>query len=76
MLSAHKFSQVVVAETGHMAVMHTMDPPTFVAIKRMISTAPGRDLKKRFKDAQQAELVEQLMQSHMPQYRKAGGEVG
>ena len=76
MLSAHKFSQVVVAETGHMAVMHTMDPPTFVAIKRMISIAPGRDPKKRNKDAQQADLVEQLMLSHMPQYRNADGVGG
>jgi hypothetical protein len=74
MLSAHKFSQVVVAETGHMAVMHTMDPPTFVAIKRMISKAPGRDPKKRLKDALQADLVEQLMQTHMPQYVAGSGQ--
>lgn len=68
MLSTPKFSQVVVAETGHMAVMHTLAPPTFVAIKRMISAAPGRDPKKRNKDAQQAALVAQLIQTHMPQY--------
>jgi hypothetical protein len=76
MLSTHKFSQVVVGETSHMAVMHTMDPPTFVAIKRMISKAPSRDPKKRNKDAQQAGLVEQLMQTHMPQYLKANSEIG
>lgn len=68
MLSAPRFSQMVVAETGHMAVMNTMSPLTFVAIKRMISTAVGRDPKKRLKDALQADLVESLVRSHMPQY--------
>ena len=68
MLSAPRFNQMVVAETGHMAVMNTMSPLTFVAIKRMISTAVGRDPKKRLKDALQADLVESLVRSHMPQY--------
>ncbi len=68
MLSAPRFSQVVVAETGHMAVMNTMSPVTFIAIKRMISAAVGRDPKKRLKDALQADLVESLVRSHMPQY--------
>lgn len=68
MLSAPRFSQVVVAETGHMAVMNTMNPVTFVAIKRMISAATGRDPKKRLKDVLQADLVESLIQTHMPQY--------
>jgi len=65
---------VLVAETGHMAVMNTMDPLTFVAIKRMISNAPGRDLKKRIKDALQADLVEELVRTHMPQYQRANLE--
>lgn len=68
MLSAPGFSQLVVAETGHMAVMNTMSPVTFIAIKRMISEAAGRDLKKRLKDALQADLVESLVRSYMPQY--------
>lgn len=68
MLSAPRFSQVIVAETGHMAVMNTMSPVTFIAIKRTISKAAGRDPKKRLKDALQAELVESLVRSHMPQY--------
>lgn len=67
-LSAPRFSQVVVAETGHMAVMNTMTPVTFIAIKRMISAAVGRDPKKRLKDALQADLVESLVRSHMPQF--------
>lgn len=68
MLSSPRFSQMVVAETGHMAVMNTMNPLTFVAIKRMISGAKNRDPKKRQKDALQADVVESLVRTHMPQY--------
>ena len=67
-LSSERFSQVVVAETGHMAVMNTMNPVTFIALKKMISMSAGRDPRKRLKDALQAELVQQLVQTHMPQY--------
>jgi len=49
-------------------VMNTMSPVTFVAIKRMISAATGRDPKKRLNDVLQADLVESLIQTHMPQY--------
>jgi hypothetical protein len=68
MLSAPRFSQVVISETGHMAVMNTMNPVTFVAIKRVIAAAAGRDPKKRLKDVLQADLVEGLIKTHMPQY--------
>lgn len=68
MLSAKGISQVVVSETGHMAVMHTMNPQTFVAIKRLIAASPDRDPKKRHKDALQADLVEHLIETRMPQY--------
>ena len=68
MLSAPRFSQVIVAETGHMAVMNTMNPVTFVAIKRMIAASAGRDPKKKLKDVLQADLVESLVKTHMPQY--------
>jgi hypothetical protein len=39
-----------------------------VAIKRMISTATNRDPKKRLKDVLQADLVESLIKTHMPQF--------
>lgn len=68
MLSAPRFSQVVVAETGHMAVMNTMNPVTFVAVKRKIAAAQSRDPKKRLKDVLQANLVEELIKTHMPQF--------
>jgi hypothetical protein len=68
MLSAPRFSQVVISETGHMAVMNTMNPVTFIAIKRVIAAAADRDPKKRLKDILQADLVEGLIKTHMPQY--------
>lgn len=70
MLSAQRFSQVVVSETGHMAVMHTMDPQTFVDIKQIITNAPDRDPKKRRKDQLQSELVASLIHTRMPQYQR------
>ncbi len=70
MLSSERFSQVVVAETGHMAVMNTMNPVTFIALKKMISVSATRDPRKRLKDALQAELVQRLVQTHMPQYAR------
>ena len=68
MLSAPRFSQVVISETGHMAVMNTMNPVTFIAIKRVIAAAADRDPKKRLKEILQADLVEGLIKTHMPQY--------
>ena len=67
-LSAQRFSQVVVSVTGRMAVMHTMHPLAFIQIKRQIATRANRDPRKRHKDALQADLVEQLLLSHLPQH--------
>lgn len=65
MLSTPRFSQMVVSETGHMAMMNTLDPLTFIAIKRMITAAPSRDPRKRHKDALQADVVDELVQTRM-----------
>lgn len=73
-LGARRFSQVIVSETGHMAVMNTMDPKMFVALKTSLSQTPGRDPRKRPKDALQAKLVQALIDSYMPQYQS--GSVG
>lgn len=67
-LNARRFSQVVVSVTGRMAVMHTMHPSTFITVKRQIATLASRDPRKRGKDALQADLVEQLLHSHLAQY--------
>lgn len=62
-----RFSQMVVATTGAMALMHTMHPLDFVKIKRTLGTNPARAPLKRTKDLLQADLVEELVHSHMPQ---------
>ncbi|MET3464273.1 GSU2403 family nucleotidyltransferase fold protein [Variovorax atrisoli] len=67
-LSAPRFSQMVVATNGAVAIMHTMAPPDFARIKRKLAEYPTRDPLKRSKDRIQAELVEELSATHMPQY--------
>jgi hypothetical protein len=62
---------MVVATNGAMAVMHTMHPLDFVKIKRGLANYPTRDPLKRTKDLLQADLVEELVHSHMPQYLRA-----
>lgn len=74
-LGAERFSQMVVSPTGHMAMMHTMHPMTFVAIKRELTRSDWRDPKKRVKDGVQADLVEHLVQTHMPHYKRVPGGV-
>lgn len=68
MLGAKRFSQVIVADSGHMAVMNTIDPKMFVSLKTKLSDSPSRDPKKRPKDALQATLVQNLIYEYMPQY--------
>ncbi len=71
-LGSPRFSQMVVATNGEMAIMHTMHPMDFVKIKRALGNYPTRDPLKRTKDLLQADLVEELVQSHMPQYLRTG----
>ncbi len=68
MLGARRFSQVVVADTGHMALMNTIDPNMFVVLKTQLSQSASRDPKKRPKDSLQAKLVQALIDAYMPQY--------
>jgi hypothetical protein len=68
MLGSKRFSQVIVSETGHMAVMHTIDPKMFVSLKTRLSVSPSPDPKKRPKDGLQSKLVQALIDAHMPQY--------
>lgn len=66
LLSAARFSQVVVSLNGAMARMHTVHPLAFARIKKQLATKPGRDPLKAPKDALQARLVTQLVASHLP----------
>lgn len=69
MLGSKRFSQVVVSDTGHMAVMHTLAPTLFVALKTSLSHSSSRDPRKRPKDGLQAKLVQALIDAYMPQYQ-------
>lgn len=51
-----------------MAVMDTMDPKMFVALKTRLALSATLDPKKRPKDSLQAKLVQALIAAHMPQY--------
>ncbi|HHX4056033.1 hypothetical protein JAO10_27315 [Burkholderia contaminans] len=60
--SARKFEQVVVAATGKMARMTTIDPEVFIEFKSwMANLAPDRDPRKRQRDKLQADIVWTLM---------------
>lgn len=68
MLGSRRFSQVIVSDTGHMAVMNTISPTLFVALKKNLAQSPSRDPKKRPKDDLQATLVQALIDGYIPQY--------
>lgn len=55
------FTQMVVSPTGAMASMTTIDPHSFVRIKRTLSESQIRDPLKARKDGNQAELVARLL---------------
>lgn len=60
--SAARFEQVVVASTGKMALMRTVDPRIFVTFKRWLAGRENRSEGKRRRDAHQADIVEDLME--------------
>lgn len=66
LLSAPRFSQVIVSVNGAMARMHTVHPLAFARIKKQLAGKAGRDPLKAPKDALQAKLVMQLVASHLP----------
>jgi hypothetical protein len=70
LLSAARFSQVIVSLNGAMARMHTVHPLAFARIKKQLATKAGRDPLKAPKDALQAKLVLQLVASHLPHLKE------
>lgn len=70
LLSAPRFSQVVVSLNGAMARMHTVHPLAFARIKKQLASRPGRDPLKAPKDALQARLVMQLVATHLPHLKE------
>ena len=66
LLNAPAFSEIVVAENGTMARMHTLHPAAFVQFKRWLVKQPDRDPVKRRRDALQADAVEWVLQERLP----------
>lgn len=66
LLSAPRFSQVVIGTSGAMARMTTVHPMAFARIKRQLSQDRTRDPRKASKDAAQAEQVERLVREFLP----------
>ena len=66
--SAENFDQVIVAVSGEMATMRTIDPVSFIQLKRVIAADSQRDPMKRPKDILQADIVEKLVKEFLPQW--------
>jgi hypothetical protein len=69
-LNVPRFNQMVVSTAGDMAMMQTMHPLDFAAVKRSLAARPDRDPLKRGKDEHQARLVEALVTTYLPQYQR------
>lgn len=61
LLSSPRFDQVVVGTDGRMALMRTIDPVTFVHVKRRLCQSESREFIKRARDRRQAEVVQALL---------------
>ncbi len=66
LLSAPRFSQVIVGVSGKMATMHTVDPRAFVLFKLWLSEQSNRDPGKARRDLRQAHAVKDLVEEWMP----------
>jgi hypothetical protein len=67
LLNAERFSRMVVATSGSMARMNTVDPRAFVRVKRWLAARKDRDPLKRRKDRLQADVVDSLVEKYLPQ---------
>ncbi len=59
------FSQPVISATGRMATMNTIDPRTFVDFKRWMAGQDDREPIKRRRDALQADIVQEMLQTRI-----------
>lgn len=69
LLSAPRFSSVIVSTSGHMARMNTISPVVFIQFKRWMSEQPDRDPLKRSRDIRQARMVDALIGEYLPHLR-------
>lgn len=66
LVSAPRYSAIVVATNGQMARMNTVHPLAFVRFKHGLTGRPDRDPLKVGRDTLQADTVEQLVHEHLP----------
>lgn len=74
LLGGGRFTQTVVALNGQMATMHAPSPDSFVRIKSALGQRADRDPLKRRKDLLQAQVVQQLLDTHGLRYHVRGDE--
>lgn len=67
LLSAPKFSEMVIGTNGAMAEMTTVDPRAFVLFKQWMATQADRDPRKKARDLLQAAAVTKLLNEYFPQ---------
>jgi hypothetical protein len=66
LLSAPRFSSVIVSNAGYMARMNTISPVVFSQFKRWMSEQDDRENLKRSRDKRQAEVVDLLVAEYLP----------
>ncbi len=71
LISAPKFSRVVIGRDGHPAEMVVPDPRAFAAHKLWLSTQDDRNAVKKQRDRTQALAVAELVKRYLPQHRFA-----
>jgi hypothetical protein len=69
LLSAPKYSEIVVGTNGTMVRMQTVDPRAFALFKLWMAEQSDRDPIKRQRDASQASVVVKLIESRLVQFR-------
>jgi hypothetical protein len=68
MLSSAHIRQFAVADNGLPFEMAVPDPRAFMLFKSWLSKQPEREPVKRTRDAAQAKVIAQLLQTHLPQF--------
>jgi hypothetical protein len=66
LLSAPRFSSVIVSSAGYMARMNTISPVVFSRFKRWLSEQDDRENLKRTRDKRQADVVDLLVEEYLP----------
>lgn len=71
LLDAAPFSAIIVATNGEMARMNTLEPWAFAQFKRWMSELKNRDSLKKRRDLLQAQSVEHVVRTYLPQWDRS-----